>query len=119
MDDYIPLRDARQRLGIGASTVRRWIHKGKLAAETRDGPYGTELWVPVADVDGVAKERRAQGLLPAAAPPSPDAIPLGKLITWAQHPVVTREFLRWSRTASTVTPLSVLQWVREQLRREA
>ena len=118
MADAIPLRDARRQLGIGDSTIRRWIHKGKLHAEERDGLYGPELWVSLADVEALAKQRRAQGLFPAAAPPSPDTIPLGKLITWAQHPFVTVEFFKWLRsTSATPTPHLTLTWIREQLTR--
>jgi len=111
--DFIPLREARQRVGVSDSTARRMIKRGTLRAETRDGLYGPELWVSSGDVE--AQEKVWQARRPPTVR-SPDSLTLGELIEWAQAPSMRVAFSQWTRTNSfTFTPLTVLRWIRERL----
>ena len=114
MADAIPLRDARQRLGVSDSTIRRMIKRGTLHAETRDGPYGPEWWISSTDVEAQAKILAARRL-PSPAPRRVEDLTLGELLAWADAPAVRVAFLQWQRTAS-VTPGTLLRWMRERLR---
>lgn len=51
--EWLTLEQAAKHLGVSVRTLRRWIHRGKLAAELRPGPYGKQYLVPRQQLDGV------------------------------------------------------------------
>lgn len=67
MGDWVPIRDAAQRLGVSEDTIRRRLHHGKLAGERRPTPQGFTWLVELPDA------------IPATARAGPSSASLSEL----------------------------------------
>ena len=105
--EWQTLAAVAEQLGVSPRTARRWIREGKIHAELRDGPNGTEYHVPAEQIETAAAIRDAM----------PDDASLDRYLDEREGNVITLlEDLRDRLAAATEGQVSLEERLRAEMR---
>ncbi|HEY3265810.1 MAG TPA: helix-turn-helix domain-containing protein [Armatimonadota bacterium] len=88
MVEYISIREAAERVGVGHKVIRRLVSQGVIAASRFHGAHGVEWRIDASSLDAYAAHRAAPR--PAAGPPAPAAPASAKEMTAAAPEALSR-----------------------------
>lgn len=52
--EWLSIREAAEQVGKSTKTIRRWRADGKIASQMQEGPHGSQWFVRMSDVHGLA-----------------------------------------------------------------